>query len=1262
MSTNLQKVYDELMGTTGLLSKLSKLFEGKPAVQYEVLVDAFVPLARINEQYPARIIDFILQGNDSGILVELESQQDTLGIVLIDNPGCVSYWYSHHDISAKEIRKFIQKTSSARQRFYTLWSKDFTDEQIIRFAKVLAAICGGRNTSISCPLVPLWFLYLVLDGLSTELHNIKDSQFQQVRGRWTVQKLHDLLASEQSNTAELVLNMLFDRRNIDSPYYLDRLDHFFKLTDVDSYITQHIELFKQLPKQLSAPGQVCLARFLGNHKDICTQVPELVINLATSSLKTVRSEAEGLLSVLDAEILFEPLKEALFNGDSKQRVFAANLIARKAENKALLEQALEQEKTKTVVAAIESALARFDSIDSASTMESLEIPPFAPIAEVELPEAKVAEILQQNYNEMLEEARLRAESEAQENETREKRHQYHWAQDNYRRLKRENAIDYAQLAAFLNGKGNISKRSGHDLRIIEYKNRISSLPEYSALHHLRTQLVNSTAKHISLWQVFRQGTTFAQFDLRATAQALTAVGAPNAKRLIADYFLSSSYYNPFEDFNNKDLVWPFFAENTELLDEALKLRPSQNNNQNRYYEFSEACAIQILEQFPSLPAHYVPRILELALGEGKSLRPIAQATLESIPNIHLRAEEALASSKQEIRITAAEWLARLNQPSSCVALNVALKKEKRETVRAALLTALEALGEDISAYLSPKVLQQEAETGLKAKLPTSFAWFDFSLIPALTWENGKAVAPAIIQWWIVLAVKLKDPSGNALLQRYVGLLSKDSQKKLGSFLLHTFIAQDTRHPSLEEAMAEAQQSAPQRLANYQSGFKRYPEYYAKYEHFTLEDTIEEIKREVLSRYLGSATSDKGMLALCSGIEGHVAVTAVRQFMRDHYPRYNQIMAMLMGIGNSNDPLIIQLLLSISRRYRTNAVQEKARELITAIAQRNGWTPDELADRTIPTAGMDETGVISLDYGERVFTARMDDKYKFVLLNPEGKEIKALPEPRKTEDADLVKDAKKLLSNSKKELKQVIELQSARLFEAMCAERLWSAADWKEYLFAHPVMNPLIQRLVWLEVDTDGNLLTSFRPTEDGSLINVEDDEVELAENSQLKLAHAALLEAELSKAWLAHFKDYKVKPLFAQMINSIPDISKNTTGLIEDRKGWVTDTFTLRGVLTKMGYKRSDAEDAGSFDHYSKAFDSLGLYINIHFSGSYVPEENIPAVLYSLSFANGRSWSAQEVALKDIPPILLAEGYADYLAVAAACGGFDPEWKKKGLW
>lgn len=283
-----------------------------------------------------------------------------------------------------------------------------------------------------------------------------------------------------------------------------------------------------------------------------------------------------------------------------------------------------------------------------------------------------------------------------------------------------------------------------------------------------------------------------------------------------------------------------------------------------------------------------------------------------------------------------------------------------------------------------------------------------------------------------------------------------------------------------------------------------------------------------------------------------------------------------------------------------------------IAQRNGWSADELADRTIPTAGMDETGTIVLEYGDRTFTAKLDAQQKLVLFNPEGKEIKALPAARKTDNEELIKESKKLLTSSKKELKQVIELQTARLYEAMCAERVWSTADWQEYIQNHPVMRGLIERLVWLEIKDD-QVINQFRPSDDGCLLNLDDDEVELSAGSSIQLAHAALLSNDDRKAWIAHFKDYKVKFLFSQMDHTIPALDLTLTE-IEDRKGWVTDTFTLRGVLTKMGYQRGQAEDGGSFCHYFKYFSSLDCYVYMEFSGSYVPEENIPAVLYSLSF------------------------------------------------
>ena len=108
---------------------------------------------------------------------------------------------------------------------------------------------------------------------------------------------------------------------------------------------------------------------------------------------------------------------------------------------------------------------------------------------------------------------------------------------------------------------------------------------------------------------------------------------------------------------------------------------------------------------------------------------------------------------------------------------------------------------------------------------------------------------------------------------------------------------------------------------------------------------------------------------------------------------------------------------------------------------------------------------------------------------------------------------------------MLELQTTRLYEAMCAERAWTSSDWQEYLLAHPIMKRLIARVVWLETDADGNILQQFRPSsEDGCLLNLEDDEIELQAHSHIRLAHRVLISADDAQAWLAILKTTKSNP------------------------------------------------------------------------------------------------------------------------------------------
>jgi hypothetical protein len=671
----------------------------------------------------------------------------------------------------------------------------------------------------------------------------------------------------------------------------------------------------------------------------------------------------------------------------------------------------------------------------------------------------------------------------------------------------------------------------------------------------------------------------------------------------------------------------------------------------------------VAKQIPVIPEQYLQVLYQYSLSTSKTYGPLARSVISDYGLVESRLLDALKSSKQDERIVAANWIAELELHDGVSHLNKALKKEKRETAKAAMLSALHRLGNDISEYLSPKALLKEAQTGLKKAPPKGLDWFPFDAIPALKWKSGVKVDLQISKWWIVLACKLKQPEGNPLLSLYISTLSEPSQKLLGIYIINIFIERDTLCPSNDVAHQYAEANKQGTLSSWQQWAKS--EWGESYRDKTIEDVYQYLYRIKKSEYLTSAIGEKGILALASHATPAEAVQTISRYMKDHYIRRHQIEALLCAVANSDDPIVIQLLLSIARRHRTNSVQERARNLVNKIADRNGWSQDELGDRTIPTAGLEINGKATLALGSRELTAYLSADLKIVLENEVGKTLKALPSARQDDDPEQVREAKKQFSASKKELKQVIDLQTKRLSEAMCTERKWPYEEWQEYIFQHPIMRHLIQKLVWSVEDGDQSYL--IRPTLEMELIDIDDDEHEPSKNAYISIAHSTYCDAETIKSWKKHFKEEKLKPLFSQFNKSSHVLNEDElkSKALTYRQGWLTDAFTIRGVLTKLGYQRSDAEDGGFFSTYYKDFVGQEIRVQIEFSGNTLPEENIVAAITRLCFLplNRRGWIKESdyFDIQSVPRILLNECILDYEAVAEK-GIYDESWEKKIPW
>jgi hypothetical protein len=323
---------------------------------------------------------------------------------------------------------------------------------------------------------------------------------------------------------------------------------------------------------------------------------------------------------------------------------------------------------------------------------------------------------------------------------------------------------------------------------------------------------------------------------------------------------------------------------------------------------------------------------------------------------------------------------------------------------------------------------------------------------------------------------------------------------------------------------------------------------------------------------------------------------------------------------------------------------------------------ELADRTMPSAGFDENGILELSYGQRSFTARLLPDFKIELLNPEGKKIASLPEPRQDDDAELAKDAKKAFSAAKKEIKSIVDLQTDRLYEALCTGRDWSFDEWERYINRHPIVRRLGQRLVWMAQE-EGSAAIAFRPLDDGTLTDAQDNAVTPAPTARVHLAHDSNVSAQDSAAWQQHLVDYEVVPLFQQFGKGsyvLPE-GKAQSDAMTDFEGHMLEAFALRGRAGKLGYVRGASEDGGWFYTYEKRFPTLGITAVLEFTGNPLPEENRKVALTCMRFRpnEGDSGMRANLPLSRIPKVLLSECYNDLRLVAADGSGFDADWQKK---
>jgi hypothetical protein len=257
--------------------------------------------------------------------------------------------------------------------------------------------------------------------------------------------------------------------------------------------------------------------------------------------------------------------------------------------------------------------------------------------------------------------------------------------------------------------------------------------------------------------------------------------------------------------------------------------------------------------------------------------------------------------------------ARLATATAIAPLLAALKKEKNEATRSAMMTSLAQLGVPPEQFLDRAGLLEESNRVLARAIPELAAWFPFHRLPPVHWaDNGSRVEPEIVRTWLAQCCKRESPEPGPLLRQYAANLEASGREALGQFVLEAWISEDTK-PGESTPTIDANDSPKAHLTHHSITPPLHPA-------------------------AGSAIASKGVLALAGACAAAGAAPLVQRYLEQWYGhRAAQCRALLQMLAWVEHPAAAQLLLAVAGGFRTPSIQEEAARQAESLAERHHCT-------------------------------------------------------------------------------------------------------------------------------------------------------------------------------------------------------------------------------------------------------------------------------------------------------------------------------------
>jgi hypothetical protein len=175
-----------------------------------------------------------------------------------------------------------------------------------------------------------------------------------------------------------------------------------------------------------------------------------------------------------------------------------------------------------------------------------------------------------------------------------------------------------------------------------------------------------------------------------------------------------------------------------------------------------------------------------------------------------------------------------------------------------------------------------------------------------------------------------------------------------------------------------------------------------------------------------------------------------------------------------------------------------------VERKIGISPEDSAERFVPTYGLDSHGVLRAECGEHgAIELRMDGSTAAIAFyNSSGKQVAAAPAAIRRDHPRQVQE----MRVAAKGLAQLLGIQRDRIEAILVSPRTWDLAAWSARYLNHPVVATVARRLIWTFDETAAVFVN-------GNAIDVDGNAVAVSASAKVRLWHPLGRAQNEVRAW-----------------------------------------------------------------------------------------------------------------------------------------------------